>query len=185
MFIVLEGVDGCGKSTHAKLLANWLREKGRDVLLTAEPTDGPVGRLIREVLAGKLVVDPRTLALLFTADRAEHVGEMRKALSEGKTVVCDRYFYSTVAYQCAQGVERRWLLGINGFAPKPKVVVLLDVDPALGEVRTRTGEIFERQEFLRKVRRQYLKFKGLKVVDSSRPAEEVQEEIRSIVGRRL
>jgi dTMP kinase len=185
MFLVLEGVDGCGKSTHAKLLAEWLTSRGRVVILTAEPTDGVIGRLIREVLSGKVEVDPKTLALLFTADRVEHVKAIRQALDEGKDVISDRYYYSTVAYQAAQGVDRKWLLQMNRFALTPDLVILLDVDAEAGAGRARSGEIFEKAEFLRKVSTGYKKFRTLKVVDSSRPKETVQEEIRGLVGRVL
>jgi dTMP kinase len=183
MFIVLEGVDGCGKSTHAKLLVEWLKGKGRNVFLTAEPTDGRVGQLIREVLSGQVRVDPKTLALLFTADRVEHVKEIRQALEEGITVVSDRYYYSTVAYQAAQGVDRQWLLELNKFALKPNLVIWLDVDPAVSAGRTSTGEIFEKKEFLEKVRGEYKRFPTMKKVDSSRQKETVQEEIRAMVER--
>jgi len=182
MFIVLEGIDGCGKSTHARLLSKWLEESGKSVFLTAEPTKRPVGKLIREILSGKIKVDPRTLALLFTADRVEHVNEMKAALAEGRIVVCERYYHSTVAYQAAQGVDREWLLRLNDFAIKPDLLIFLDVNPKMGAGRTSTGEIFEREEFLKKVKSEYRKFKGMKVIDSSRPQETVQRDIRELVS---
>jgi dTMP kinase len=185
MFIVLEGVDGCGKSTHARLLAEWLREKGRKARLTAEPTEGRIGSLIREILSGKVEVDPRTLALLFTADRMEHLAEIRAAQAEGADIISDRYYYSTVAYQAAQGVDRQWLLTLNGFVIKPDLVILLDIGSEAAEGRARSGEIFERKEFLEKVRTEYKKFRTLKTVDSARPQEEVQEEIRGIVQAKM
>jgi dTMP kinase len=185
MFIVLEGLDGCGKSTHAGLLAEWLREKGSDVLLTAEPTGGPIGLLIREILSGKFGVDPKTMALLFTADRVEHTLEIRAALDLGRTVISDRYYYSTVAYQSAQGVDRKWLMELNKFALTPDLVVFLDVDPALGAARTKTNEIFERKEFLGKVNTEYSKFRRIQHVDSSKPKETVQEDIRALVSKLL
>ncbi len=181
MFIVFEGIDGCGKSTHAKLLSAWMRESDRDVLLTAEPTKGELGALIRRVLGGVVAMSPKTLALVFTADRCEHVQQIRKALSEGKDVVCERYFYSTVAYQSAQGVDRQWLLDINGFAPKPDIVFFLDVDAKSAEERTFTGEIFEKKEFLEKVKKEYMKFTGFKIIDTSKNKEEVQKDIQGIV----
>lgn len=184
MFIVFEGIDGCGKSTHARLLAEWLREQGKDVLLTAEPTRGRIGEFIREILSGSMEVEPTTLALLFTADRAEHVTEVEKALGSGKTVVSERYFHSTVAYQSAQGVDRDWLLQLNGFAPEPDLLLFLDVDPGESAVRTTTGEIFETTEFLSRVREEYMKF-DLRTIDTGRPRDAVQEQIRSIVAEQL
>ncbi|MFH1055239.1 MAG: dTMP kinase [Candidatus Altiarchaeota archaeon] len=185
MFVVLEGVDGCGKSTHARLLAGWLRKSGHKVLLTAEPTRGRIGKFIREILSGKVRVDPKTLALLFTADRAEHMKEIKAALDAGKIVISERYYHSTVAYQSAQGVDRTWLLKLNEFAIKPDLVLFLDVDPGVGAGRTSTGEIFEEGRFLSKVRGGYLKFKGMVKVDSGRERKIVQDEIRSIVSKRL
>ncbi|MFH0862471.1 MAG: dTMP kinase [Candidatus Altiarchaeota archaeon] len=181
MFIVLEGVDGSGKSTHARLLADWLRGRGKGVFLTMEPTDGKIGKLIREVLSGRIHVDPKALALLFCADRVEHVRQINEALSKGDTVISDRYFHSTVAYQAAQGVDRNWLIQLNRFVIEPDLVILLDVDPAAGADRARSGEIFEKSDFLDKVRVGYLRFKEIKVVDSSKDKDAVQEEIRSIV----
>ncbi|MBD3388883.1 MAG: dTMP kinase [Candidatus Altiarchaeales archaeon] len=185
MFIVLEGGDGSGKSTHSRMLAEWLKEQGRKVHLTAEPTPGRIGQFIREILSGEVEVSPRTLALLFTADRAEHVREIEEALSEGNTVVCDRYYHSTIAYQSAQGVSREWLIELNSFAPEPDLVVFLDVEARRGALRTSTGEVFEKKEFLEKIREEYMKFKGLKVIDTSRPKEKVQEDIRKVVGELL
>jgi dTMP kinase len=185
MFIVFEGIDGCGKSTHARLLAKWLTESGRQVVKTAEPTKGRIGSLIREVLSGKEKAHPRTLALLFTADRAEHVEEIRAALAAGKIVVCERYVYSTVAYQSAQGLDRGWLMRLNDFAVKPDMVLFLDVNPGTGAGRTKTGEIFEKEEFLKKVRDEYLRFDDMTRIDSSRDVDKVQSDIRAIVSKRL
>jgi len=175
VFIVLEGIDGCGKSTQAKLLGAWLSQQGKEVLLTAEPTRTRVGKLIREILSGGEQVDPKTLALLFTADRAQHLAtEVEPAIAEGKVVVCERYVHSTVAYQEAQGVSRRWLIELNRFAPEADVTFLLDVEPGLGASRTSTGEIFENGEFLEKVRDNYLKFdRGIAKLDGSRSVGEV------------
>jgi len=183
MFIVLEGLDGCGKSTHARLLADWLTGKGRDVFLTAEPTRGKIGLLIREILSGSVKSDPRTLALLFTADRVEHVSEIRAAVEAGRDVVCERYYYSTIAYQAAQGVDRAWLMGMNMFALSPDLVVYLDVDPATAASRAKSNEIFEREDFLGKVKVECGKFRRMTHVDSSKPEEDVQKEIQALVSK--
>jgi dTMP kinase len=132
MFIVLEGIDGCGKSTQARLLYEWLMEQGKDVLLTAEPTCNRIGTFIREILSGSEKVDPKTLALLFTADRCEHLkNEIVPALSEGRIVVSERYYHSTIAYQSAQGVNREWLFDINHFVLEPTLTIFLDVKPEI------------------------------------------------------
>jgi dTMP kinase len=151
------------------------------VFLTAEPTGGKIGAFIRHVLAGKEKVDPKTLALLFTADRAEHLRvEVEPALSAGKIVVSERYVHSTVAYQTAQGVDRDWIKSLNSFARKPDVTFLLDVDPTLGANRSKRTEIFENKEFLSKVRAEYLRDAGdLIIVDVSKPAELVFADIKA------
>jgi len=182
MFIVFEGADGSGKSTHARLASEWMREKGLEVYLTCEPTDGKIGRFIREVLGGDVKVNPRTLSLLFTADRSEHADEIRKALGEGKVVLCDRYYHSTVAYQSVQGVEREWILKLNEFTPKPDLVIYFDLDSADAIKRAQSGEIFERQEFLEKVRKQYMRFDGLKVVETDQEVDEVQQRVRQLIA---
>jgi dTMP kinase len=181
MFIVLEGIDGCGKSTHAKMLARWLQSRGYEVLLTAEPTKGKIGKMIRKVLSGDVSLEPAALALLFAADRVEHVKEIQAALDASKIVVCERYYHSNIAYQGAQGVDRQWLLKINEFAPKPDLVFLLDLDPKAGAQRTDTNEIFENEDFLSRVRSGYLNFRDMRIVYSSRPINEVESELRSAV----
>lgn len=129
MFIVLEGVDGCGKSTQAKLLADWLKEKGDDVHLTAEPSASRIGQFVREILSSEVELEPDALALLFTADRIHHLADdVEPALLQDKIVVSERYYYSTIAYQHTQGVDWDWLVNLNDFR-RPDVAVLLDVPP--------------------------------------------------------
>jgi len=185
MFIVFEGIDGCGKSTHAKLLSEWMEGRGLDVWLTAEPTTGAIGELIRRALSGDIILDPRSLALLFTADRIEHDAQIRAALEDGCHVICERFFFSTVAYQAAQGVGRDWLLGLNEFAAKPDIVLFLDVEPNAAEDRTSTGEIFEKAGFLAKVKEEYMRFPGFTVIDSSKDMQEVGAKIKDAVGKLL
>ncbi|HDN83378.1 MAG TPA: dTMP kinase [Candidatus Altiarchaeales archaeon] len=186
MFIVLEGIDGSGKSTHSKLLGDFLRERGYNVLLTSEPTNGKIGMLIREILAGKEKVDPKTLALLFTADRYEHIEkEIEPALKENKIVISERYYHSTIAYQSAQGVEKEWLFQLNRFAIKPDLVIVLDLKPEVALKRVKSREIFEKEGFLRKVREHYLSFEDVSIVDGNKIIEEVQKDIREIVINNL
>lgn len=178
-------MDGCGKSTHAKLLSEWLKKKGLQVLHTKEPSKGSIGLLLRKYL--KKGVPPLVDALLFTADRAEHVeSEIKTALSEGKTVVCERYIYSTIAYQAAQGLDWKWLEELNSFAPKPDVVILLDMRPDIAYKRTSTQEKFETAGFLTKVRQNYLKLaqeNNFFIVDVTGAKTKVQEEIQNIAGK--
>jgi dTMP kinase len=165
MFIVLEGIDGCGKSTQAHMLSDWLTSVGRSVLLTAEPTRNVIGSCVREVLASGEEVDPRALALMFTADRYEHLKkEVEPALAAGRIVVSERYYYSTVAYQAAQGVDLQWLKDVNAYAlqNKPDLAFLLDVSPsfALPKIQEKDKKFLDHLAELRKhaeeMRKQYL-----------------------------
>ncbi|MBU4231991.1 MAG: dTMP kinase, partial [Proteobacteria bacterium] len=107
VLLALEGVDGCGKSTQAGLLATALRERGLEVVLTCEPTDGPLGQQIREYFQGPTrYLSAKEELNLFMADRREHVEKViNPALAEGKIVITDRYYYSSVAYQGALGLD--------------------------------------------------------------------------------
>lgn len=187
MFIVLEGLDGCGKTTQAKLLKEHFDKKGYNTLLTCEPTNGRIGKFIREILSGSESVEPKTLALLFTSDRSEHVeNEINPALKSDDIVICERYYHSTIAYQSAQGVDMQWLIGLNEFAIKPDITIYLDVNPETGAARTDTNEIFENNEFLSKVRDKYMMFENeMVLVDAERTLNDVAAEIAKIVEGRL
>ncbi|WP_456421250.1 dTMP kinase [Thermococcus sp.] len=198
VFIVLEGIDGAGKSTQAKLLKLWFEEKGYEVVLTKEPTDTPFGKLIRRlVLTGgrEGIIDGAKIsheaeALLFAADRAEHVDKLIKpALESGKVVISDRYFYSSLAYQWARGLDLEWLIDLNRFAIRPDVVLLLDlpVKESMKRIKTRSiktefDKIFELQK---KVRENYLKlaerFPEIKIVNALEDVEGVHRQIVALV----
>jgi dTMP kinase len=189
-FISIEGLDRCGKSTHAKLLARWLRSNGHDVVVTDEPTDGAVGRMIKQILRGELKVPLDIEALLFAADRAQHVvNVINSALAEGKMVVSERYVHSSLAYQSARGLSMNWVKKINKYAPKTDLTVLIDVPTEVAFSRDRPSrrlDEFEKDlELQERVRRNYLrvaKAEGLKVVNGNRPQGEVQAELRKLVG---
>lgn len=192
-FIVFEGADGAGKSSVCRKVAEELRSKGKDVVLTAEPTHEGIGAFIRSGNAG--TISQRTEALLFVADRNDHTERIMKYVGEGKIVLCDRYFASTVAYQSAKldgdSSDRDWLIGINReFTDKADVTILLDIDPkvGMGRVGTRGEEIskFERMDFQNQVRSNYLRLAdefGFKVVDASLSREEVYEEVMRILEK--
>ena len=134
-FIVFEGIDGSGKSTQAKLLAARLADSAIPVLLTAEPSDGPVGLIIRSLTTRP---SPEEEARLFTEDRRDHVERViLPALAEGRTVICDRYVHSSVAYQGARGVDQAAILSAQRhFAPEPDAIFLMEVpvDTALARI---------------------------------------------------
>lgn len=185
--IAIEGIDGAGNTTQAKLLVRWLRRKGVKALLTKEPTRGDVGKLIRRRLReGRLnaLID----ALLFAADRAEHVvNVILPKVEQGFIVITDRYVESSIAYQGAEGADIAWLEVVNSFAPQPDLVVVLDVQP--NQALARKGgprEGFEQEEFLEKVRsilKARAEKKGYLIVDASRPVIEVHKEIRRAVRK--
>lgn len=154
-FIVIEGPDGSGTTTHSKRLADRLSELGQDVLLTAEPTDRHIGRFIREQLAAKTIPSPAALQLLFCADRAAHVDlDIRPALAAGKTVISDRYALSTLVYGEALGLDRAWLEHVNAAFPKPDVLIvaLPGIETCLKRIGFRKErDVLEKEQFQRTV----------------------------------
>jgi dTMP kinase len=185
-FIALDGVDGSGNTTHSKLLADWVAKSlGLKVLLTREPTIQPIGQLIRRYLR-KPNVPSAADALLFAADRVEHVERVIKpALARGQFVVSDRYLESSIAYQSSQGLPVEWLLSINKHAIKPSLNIILEIDPQKSLLRkSRLTDKFEDATFLRKVHNVFLsraKSENYPLVSTSGPLGEVQEKIRNIV----
>jgi len=185
--IAIEGIDGAGNTTQSRLLARWLRRRGFNVVLTKEPTNGPIGRLIRRRLS-EGVADAHIDALLFAADRADHVARViAPSLSLGALVVTDRYVESSIAYQGAQGASEEWIEEVNRFAPKPDLTVVLDVDPEVALSRKRgRRHAFEEEGFLRRVREIMLRRareRGHVVVDASADKMEVHREVRRAVER--
>jgi dTMP kinase len=186
IFIVIEGLDGSGKTTQATLLAKKLSQSYK-VILTAEPSQCKIGTFIRE---GCLYEDKRlpieAEALLFAADRFEHMQkEIKPALDEGKLVICDRYVYSSLAYQGSAGLSLDWIKTINARALQPDFSVFIDVAPErVLERLQRKKSVMETLETQQKVRAVYLKFfeKGELVrVDGDKPKEVVADELYTVV----
>jgi dTMP kinase len=200
-FVSLEGIDGCGKSTVARLLLKGLTKDGVKAVLTAEPTGSWLGKAVRRGWAEH--VDPLTEAFLFMADRVEHIKEISKWMAEGKLVVSDRYVDSTIAYQGAE-LEKRF----RGKAPEamqllrkmhdsflllPDLTLYLRVTPETGMSRLsgRKGLTkFEKLAFLRKVARNYdllaeREPRRIAVIDASRPLEKVAESALAAVRKLL
>jgi dTMP kinase len=149
--IVLEGLDGAGTTSQARRLVDRLGADGRAAHLTREPSDGPIGRLLREMLTGGHAVpggiDQRTFSLLFAADRMDHVQrEVAPALAAGAVVISDRWYHSSLAYQ-GTGAERAWIGELNRFARVPDLTILLRVRPEVAAERRhaagRVQELFE------------------------------------------
>jgi len=191
VFICIEGIDASGKTTQSRRLVRKLIKMGYNALYTTEPTNGPIGRLIRRyLLKGEERIPSVVEALLFAADRVEHVqNEIEPALKMGKIVVSDRYVYSSLAYQGATGLDIDWIKRINRWAVKPHLSIYLDIPPNVMVERVkRKPSVMENLETQRKVRELYLKLvkeRQLILVDGNRPVKEVAEDIWKIVSRLL
>ena len=162
--IVLEGLDGAGTTTQAHRLVERLNREGRTAHLTREPSDGPVGRLIREMLTGGHAIpgaalSQGTFGLLFAADRLDHLQrEVEPAIARGETVVSDRWYHSSLAYQ-GTGADRDWIASLNARARRPELTIFLQVRPEVAAARRaaakRTEELFEAIEMQRAVEAGY------------------------------
>jgi dTMP kinase len=159
-FIVLEGIDGSGTTTQAARLVASLRASGHAVLGTREPSDGPIGVVLRQALTRRLVgVSDRTLALLFAADRLDHLASVvEPALAEGKVVVSDRYVLSSLAYQ-GMRMPLGWVETLNAAARRADLTLYLEVDPRTAARRRQgrggTEELFDADDVQRAVARAY------------------------------
>ncbi len=196
-FIVFEGLDGSGKTTQIKLLADRLTEEGCDVHVTAEPTSSLSGSILRDVLSGASERDAYELAALFAWDRIHHntngINGIEKLLSEGKTVICDRYYYSSIAYQGAI-TDFEWVRSMNADCPairKPDLCVFLDLSASESMERIRRNrasvEIFEKEESLKRIREAFKKTFSIlndKVVtiDASGTPRDIAERIYTAVS---
>jgi dTMP kinase len=193
-FIVFEGIDGSGKSTHIRLLCEKLKAEGRRVYITAEPTSSVSGGLLRDALSGVSERSPAELAALFLLDRINHnvnpANGINKLTEEGYDVICDRYYYSSLAYQGSE-TDAAWVRDINLNCPeirKPDVCIFLDLDAKtamkrLGSDRAVT-EIYEKESKLDKIRTTYLELfdalKGrdnIKIVNANAEIDKVADEI--------
>ena len=188
MLIVLEGIDGCGKSTQVSLLVDRLRSIGIDTLKLREPTDGVHGIRLRSILNEEVQAEHDEILDLFVKDRKQHVSEkIEPALNSEKTVVMDRYYYSTMAYQSASGFSMEKIRADNSFAPTPDLVLILDISAEDGVKRVLkdgNADRFEKEEFLNRVREQYLKLKdepNVQLIDASLDVKEVHVNIWSFV----
>jgi dTMP kinase len=192
-FIVFEGLDGAGTTTQARLLAERLQKQGRTVHLAHQPSDGPVGQVIRQILAGRAattqadgklgVVDERAMALLFAADRLDHLGsQIEPRLARGEDVILDRYTLSSLAYQGAS-VSHEFIQAANRFARRPDLTLFLYVPAniALDRVRMRGAKLerYETASQLLAIEREYSRLVGTLAsvvsIDGTRPIPEVAE----------
>ncbi len=194
LLVAFEGIDGCGKSTQVARLARTLRAAGCDLVVTAEPTAGSWGRRIRDMArSGERVTAEQELRWFF-ADRREHVAEVvAPALAAGRVVLTDRYYLSTVAYQGARGLDwRRILADSEAEFPPPDLVLLLEIDPALGLERVHgRGQgfesVFEDADRLARVAEIFsaLSLSCIERIPAAGSPDEVEARVRAAVERRL
>jgi len=189
-FICIEGLDGCGKSTQAKLLVKRLK-KNHNAVYTAEPSRGKIGTYIREnYLYGEKRFSVVLEALLFAADRIEHLeSEIFPFLDKGFLVISDRYVYSSLAYQGAAGLSIEWIEKINDHAIQPDLAVFIDVNPETVMSRLKPKKsVMENLETQKKVREIYLKFVEdgrLIRIDGDKSEKEVAKEVYEVVTKFL
>ena len=196
--IVLEGLDGAGTTTQGKRLTHHLREQGWRVHLTREPSDGPIGRLIRELLTGQHAIADQqirqsTFGLLFAADRLDHLQrEVEPQLAAGATVISDRWYHSSLAYQ-GTGADRDWIAALNGRARRPDLTIFLQVRPEVAAQRRvaagRVQELFEDLRMQQDVEAGYratieeLRAQGerIEIIDGELPMDAVFQEVLRLV----
>lgn len=191
-FIVLEGIDGSGTTTQLRYVVDWLAKRGELVHATREPTDGPIGMLLRQILRGRIVtgvkaaIDPRAVALLFAADRLDHLDdEIIPQLEAGRHVICDRYVLSSLAYQSLES-DLRFVRNINEKARAPDLTIFLRVRPEIAMARiegARTQkDSFEQLPLQKRVAAMYDE-----LLESYRDGEVViidgEEEVSKVTGK--
>jgi dTMP kinase len=193
--LVIEGIDGTGKTTLSRRLVEWLLDTGRPAVLLREPTDGPYGRRIRALAKeGRQAVSPAEELELFIQDRIENCRDnIRPALKRGDLVVMDRYYLSSAAYQGALGLDPETILERNErIAVIPDLVLLLDIPVHAGlrrisSFRKSGPDLFENESYLEKVRSIFLTLRRpfIRVLDASRDADSVFESARDLVLRQI
>lgn len=198
-FIVFEGTDGSGKSTQMKMLSKYLAGKGVPCFSTREPTDSPFGALLRSCLTGRVETDEHTIAAMFAADRLDHINNgvngIKKKLLGGETVLCDRYYFSSFAYN-GGFVPLEWVVELNRPAMealRPDLVIYLDLPPEDGMKRVaRRGETdrYETLEKQKKIHDNYLEIfkrfgreENIVIIKSENDKALTQEHIRKAADK--
>ena len=185
MYIVLEGIDGAGKSTQIKMLKEWLESNGFRVETIVEPTDLEVGKLIRKLLTRSDATSDtmqKTLGLLFAADRLILMDKIEQLEKDNVVVISDRSFYSSLSYQD----PKDWIKEINKFAKIPDLVLLLDLDVKKSVERCDGTDEFENEEFLTGVKQNYLDLAksndNFKIIDANNGPNKVSSDIKKAVA---
>ncbi len=198
-FIVFEGIDGSGKSTQLKRLKNRLREEDIPVYTTMEPTDSPIGGVIRQILTGRVQADGRVIALLFAADRLDHitnpVNGLARIIESGRTVLCDRYYLSSYAYHAAD-MPMEQIIEANAISretlsPDAHIFIDTPVEVVMERIRRRAQqrELFEKESRLIATRENYFKaFELLKdkeniiIIKGNQPPGAIEEAVWEAVN---
>lgn len=195
VLIAIEGIDGAGKTTQAQILLKTLTKKGYDAICLHEPTDGSWGKKIRELATNsRHKIKPETELEFFYLDRLEDVEKnIQPALQKKKIVIMDRYYFSSIAYQGARGIDPVFIEKKNEqVAPRPNLTIILDLDPevALTRIRYKRNEkpnCFERRKYLEHVRQVFLKHfsnrPDVKIIDgdNTRPIQMIAADIWKVV----
>jgi len=194
-FIVVEGLDGSGKSAQVDLLIDFLKEIGKEVVITKEPTmDSEAGRKIKQALRKEIVIEPMELQKLYVEDRKEHLeNKVIPALRDGKFVVSSRYAFSTFAYGSSEGLNINELIEMNKEFLLPDLTIIVDTNPESCieriEGRGEPKELFEQKEKLTKVNEVYKKipnmFENVIIVDGEKSIEQVFEQVKRVVFSHL
>lgn len=204
-FIVIEGIDGAGTTTQARVLVDWLVARGMRAVLTCEPTAGPVGATLRQILAGRSVVrlpdksvrpvHNDVISLLFAADRLDHLdSQILPSLEGGSQVVSDRYYHSSFTYQALEG-DLDWIQALNARARRPDLTFLIDLPADRAASRRRlvraSEELYENLDLQQRLRAAYLQLphqlqdESMVVIDGDRSVEVVHQAITAEVARRF
>ncbi len=196
LFIAFEGIDGSGKSTQVKLLAEYLTQKGHKVYTTFEPTDSRIGTMIRDIFNHRMEGDQRVIAALFAADRLNHLlnsfDGLLKKLSEGYTVITDRYYFSSYAYHSVHNIDMEWVIQANSMSAdllRPDLNIYIDISPEVSMERLKKGRnSFEMYETLENQKMVYDKYREafdrigdaekVFVTDGNRKTDLIAEDIR-------
>lgn len=202
LFIVIEGVDGSGKSTQIELLKFRFKELNLKVMDTREPSEGPVGMLIKNIMMNRMQADQSTLAALFLADRLDHINNpvngMKNRLKSGFNIICSRYYFSSYAFQ-SEYVPVDWVVNCNSLCKsylKPDLTIYLNVDPLACIKRLSSGrvetEMYENLEKIKKAHEGFLtafekygQDENINIIDGNKNVEEISEDIWKVVEKHL
>ena len=202
LFIVIEGADGSGKTTQIEILKKRFKDLRLKIMDTHEPSDGPVGMLIRNIMKDRIQTDPSTVAALFIADRLDHINNpingMKNRLKEGYNIICSRYYFSNFAFQ-SEYVPIDWLVNCNSLCKsylKPDIIFYLSVDPVACSNRLTNGrvdiEIYETLEKIIKTHREFLtsfekygQDENIHIIDGNKSIEDTSHQIWSVIENHL